>query len=77
MRFAPPGRDCVYCSCRDTVQVKPKKLEHMVHPFPFVIYRCPHCFGRFWRLSLRKLSGIVLIIAAGVCLFIFRDRLPW
>lgn len=68
MRFARPGHDCVSCSCRKTKQAKKKGAEYVIAPFiPFVVFKCPHCHCRFWRMSISKMfiECIVLLVLAG------------
>jgi hypothetical protein len=68
MHFAAPGTDCAYCSCRKTESAKMTGLEvAQAVLMPCILYKCPHCLARFWRLDIQKLIiyvGLVLVTAA-------------
>jgi hypothetical protein len=71
MTFAKPGMDCVFCACRKTV---PGEMESWEIPMsfvvPFVLHKCPHCLGRFWRLDIIKLAITVgLVLGTGLILY--------
>lgn len=67
MRFTTPGRDCVFCACRNTAPTKMTGIEiAQAIVLPFAVHKCPHCLQRFWRLDVQKLMlmlGMVLITA--------------
>jgi hypothetical protein len=74
MRFTSPGEDCIFCACRHTRPDKMTALEVAAAIFvPYVVYKCPHCLNRFWRLHTVKLviySTLVLATAGGVYLLL-------
>ena len=64
MTFAKPGSDCVFCACRKTLPGKMETWEiPMAFATPFVLHKCPHCLGRFWRLDIQKLLITLGLIA--------------